>query len=478
MHGAHGGWRPPRVEPERSGVELNKENAMNPKSGDVIFTRVAHPEHPAEVPGTIYQSIGKEKAGGFGKVFVVHKDAGRKGAEVKALKVYGYDESVAAQAKNAEQPFDAMLDEYDLWTGFFGRHFDRFEKAARQELAGIKKMKAPRPGFMAVSPEAEIIFVHQQDTHACRVYPALEMPWIEGGVSLTEVMGVRAMASREQAYAIFARLLDIMADFADEGYTHGDLSPNNVLVGKMFPIGDITIIDFQTLQDGDPIASRSMSRVNVATPGWSFDHATHGGMVPQPASDVYALGNILEALLRGARPIPGESTRDRQGHLQFGPPESVRRHRLGAAQPPVDAELIRLVADMTVQNLSRRPTMRQARDRFEAIHQRLQTRAPSRHGRTALTMLLGAAALLAVTFAFLSRPPSAQPLLPPPPSPDPLAQIPGLIVAGADTEGVLKEARPRRFPPPVKKPPPRQPRPRWPPCTKRRARATSPPSND
>lgn len=153
--------------------------------------------------------------------------------------------------------------------------------------------------------------------------PYLVMSWIKGGSLRRRVRGVELV----EALQLFQRVLEPLARVHREGVVHGDLKPENLLLG---PAGSILLADFglsRRITQRTATLSVSLSQEDARLAG-TLDYMApeqRKGERPTPRSDVYACGVILYELLVGSRP---------QGRFQLP----------GAVNPAVPPAIDRLLA--------------------------------------------------------------------------------------------------------------------------------------
>ena len=95
---------------------------------------------------------------------------------------------------------------------------------------------------------------------------------------------------------VFLRICEPVAFAHARGIVHRDLKPENIMIGVF---GEVLVLDWGVARGRDTGASQGGSV--VGTRDWMSPEQRSGGTV-DPRSDVYALGRILEHLLRGSVP--------------------------------------------------------------------------------------------------------------------------------------------------------------------------------
>src|SRR5690606_6537504 len=88
------------------------------------------------------------------------------------------------------------------------------------------------------------------------------------------------------------------------GFVHGDIKPENVLLGDR---GEVKVTDFglaRAIEDGDHRASLLMGTAAYLAPEQASDRT------PDPRSDLYSTGILLFEMLTGHVPFPADSPAD------------------------------------------------------------------------------------------------------------------------------------------------------------------------
>jgi len=147
-----------------------------------------------------------------------------------------------------------------------------------------------------------------QDANSDRYY--LVMPVCER--SLQQEIAAHQCLSLGQARGV---ALDVMRGLEEVGeIVHRDLKPGNVL----FHQGRWRIADFGIAKFVEDSTSIDTLRESL-TPGYAAPEQWKGERPGKP-TDIYALGCIMHAMLRGAPPFAGDLDNVRDGHLHRAPP--------------------------------------------------------------------------------------------------------------------------------------------------------------
>ena len=136
------------------------------------------------------------------------------------------------------------------------------------------------------------------------------------GRTLRDLLRAEGPLPPSRAYPIFAQLAAALAHSHARGIAHGDLKPENVLIG---PGGQLKLTDFglgrirageaSLLLSGD-LASLTQPQASLAGTLPYMAPEQRDGEPPCPRTDVFALGIVLHELLTGRRPQPGDDPRE------------------------------------------------------------------------------------------------------------------------------------------------------------------------
>ena len=200
----------------------------------------------------------------------------------------------------------------ELGRGGMGRVF-----AARQRGLGRIVALKVLPLGPGAPPELEMRFLREAQTVARLRHPHIvaihdsgraaghvyfSMDYIEGG-DLARRLRERTFTPRESA-ALVAKVADALAQAHAEGVLHRDLKPSNILLDGDEP----RLADFglaaQLESSGDLTGASGV----FGTPHYLAPEAQRGGGAAlSAASDLYALGVVLYAMLAGRTPFAGAS---------------------------------------------------------------------------------------------------------------------------------------------------------------------------
>jgi len=125
--------------------------------------------------------------------------------------------------------------------------------------------------------------------------PFLVMEWADG----VDLRTAWKRLDRRQRLSLFLKIVDAVAAAHADGVVHGDIKPDNILVGRR---GEPKIVDFglaRSERDG-PMGLAGAG----GTPGYAPPESFDGGSTVDPSADVFGLGVLLFELLTDKTPWP------------------------------------------------------------------------------------------------------------------------------------------------------------------------------
>lgn len=201
------------------------------------------------------------------------------------------------------------------------------------------------------------ILDHGQDSESDRYF--LVMPVCDR--SLQDAIATDGVFTLEDAKVAALNIISGLIEVKD--IVHRDLKPGNVLWHE----GRWKVADFGIAKFVEDATSLESLRTSL-TPAYAAPEQWRGER-PTNATDVYALGCIIFAMLTGRPPFVGSGDDIREAHLQ----------RTAAALPCRDSRLAGLVATMLRKSPSSRPSLERCASVLSSVQ------APSQSaGRSAL----------------------------------------------------------------------------------------------
>jgi len=173
------------------------------------------------------------------------------------------------------------------------------------------------------------------------------------GASLRAAMQAARLVVVPHALWIIRQLAEAVEALHGNGWRHGDIKPENILVG---PNGHATLLD---LGFAERFADTANGETIKGSPAYLSPESFHDDLPCGPASDIYSLGITLYELLTGRRPFNELSASElAEAHLTTELPNP----RL--LVPQLTPRAVRLLRAMLAKNPDNRPTARQLIDRL------------------------------------------------------------------------------------------------------------------
>lgn len=201
-------------------------------------------------------------------------------------------------------------------------------------VAKIPHDERANPKFLQ---EAEILRKLQDHPNAVKVIEVIEQDrktiiieeFVEGK-TLQQLMD-EGMTSTEKEQ-VFLQILDMVAYAHDHQIMHRDLKPENVIVTSR---GIAKVLDFGTAKD---VSRRSISSTVIGSRPYMSPEQIQGES--RIASDVWALGVILYALVTDYVPFYSENEKELMDMILESPPEPPSVHAPGL-NPELEAIILK-----------------------------------------------------------------------------------------------------------------------------------------
>jgi serine/threonine protein kinase len=172
--------------------------------------------------------------------------------------------------------------------GVGAEHFARRLRAERNILSRLN--------------HPNIVSVHDSGSTSAG-HPYFTMEYVEGALSLHKHCRVHSLSVTERA-SVFLKLCEVVQFIHDHNIVHRDLKPQNILVTSdgQPKLVDFGLAGFIVPASGAPsFVSDDMAPRRRGTPGFMSPEQENGA-APSELDDIYALGVILEILLKDIDP--------------------------------------------------------------------------------------------------------------------------------------------------------------------------------
>ena len=159
------------------------------------------------------------------------------------------------------------------------------------------------------------------------------------GRTVADVIRQDGALPQGQAVRIAHKVAEALVATHAIGVVHRDIKPANIMVSG----AQVTLLDFGIAQVAlDAEAHLTAPATTLGTAAYMSPEQAQGRRATA-ASDVYALGGVLVAMLTGQPPYPGENAIQVAGRHISEPPVSVRSRRPDVA-PALDDLVLRMLA--------------------------------------------------------------------------------------------------------------------------------------
>lgn len=231
-----------------------------------------------------------------------------------------------------------------------GRHVKSGDKVAVKLVANhLSDEQAFRRRFekeiraLSLLRHANIVDIIGVGEEAGQLFYSMEL--VKGESLQAKIRRSRKLPWKE-AVEIALQICSAVRHAHDVGVFHRDLKPANVLLTTE---GTVKIVDFGILRQWGDSSNDTHSGAIIGTPDYMApEQATTAPITP--ATDFYALGSVLYAMLVGRAPFRGKNATEVIDALQRDPPM-----RLDAIDSSLPKPLVDLVHHLLQKEPSRRP---------------------------------------------------------------------------------------------------------------------------
>lgn len=198
--------------------------------------------------------------------------------------------------------------------------------------------------------------------------PYLVMEWLEGTTLHAWLRDRESAPELVDVRAIMLQILDAFEAAHAHGIVHRDVKPENIFLTEVLGKRTVKILDFglahvEVPKEDDAGPTLTKPEAVGGTPEYMSPEQCHS-LAVGPASDIYALGCVLTAMLQGRPPFFGRNSIDVISAHLFLPPPALARPAFAEPIPPL---LERLRIDMLSKQPEKRPsTAREVRERLES----------------------------------------------------------------------------------------------------------------
>ncbi len=144
--------------------------------------------------------------------------------------------------------------------------------------------------------------------------PTLALEWLDGH-TLADALAATGPLPLDRVEPVMRQLLAAVETLHARGVIHADLKPENVMLCPYVGGERVRLLDLGAAHV-DGVGAVARGEV-FGTPGYVAPELVEGGDV-SPATDVYALGVLLFAMLTGRPPFPGTELLDVVHRQTFG----------------------------------------------------------------------------------------------------------------------------------------------------------------
>jgi len=250
-------------------------------------------------------------------------------------------------------------------------------KVARDDAAGASESLIHEAALLASLVHPGVV-AYVDHGRCADGRPFLAIAWVSG-TSLGARL-LRGPLPLGDMFEATRQLSSTLAYLHGADVVHGDVKPDNVLATDD---GRFVLLDFGIARRGAAPSAAEAASVAAGTAGYVAPEVLRGGGTRGGSADLFSLGCVAFAMLRGRPPFERDSA---AGALQALLHEEVPR--LDALVPGVPAGLASLISVMLARDPAARPTAAEARARLDGLADEVQ-QAAVREGLGAKTWMHG-----------------------------------------------------------------------------------------
>ncbi len=178
------------------------------------------------------------------------------------------------------------------------------------------------------------------------------------GVTLRQELNRKFSLTFSSVVNLTRQILSLLSCLHQEGFTHGDIKPENILIE---PSGKVRVIDLafsSNVKKSEKIETNLM----IGTPNYIAPELCADIPLVTLANDIYSLGVVIFEILTGTLPFPEGTVSQTLVRHQSDPPA-----RLKQKLAPYDPKLTHIIIEMLSCNPIDRPKVKSLLDFFVKI---------------------------------------------------------------------------------------------------------------
>lgn len=175
------------------------------------------------------------------------------------------------------------------------------------------------------------------------------------GSTLRQELGRKFSFGASYVIQISRQILSLLSNLHGEGFTHGDIKPENILIEQS---GKIKVVDF-AFSSNVRMNEKLETNLMLGTPNYIAPELCADIPLISLENDIYSLGVLMFEMLTGCLPYPEGTISQTLLRHQSDPPAKLRQH-LGDLNP----KLVNAIVEMLSFNLNDRPKAKNLLDVF------------------------------------------------------------------------------------------------------------------